>query len=103
MAVDPKFENQKSKIKNVVVLSGGMDSTLCATLAVRDFGAEHVAALHVSYGQRTETREQEAFTNICAKLHIDKRLFVRSRHLCTFPERPFSIHRRKLGRSSRCG
>ena len=81
MAVDPQFENQKSKIKNVVVLSGGMDSTLCATLAVRDFGAEHVAALHVSYGQRTETREQEAFTNICAKLHIHKRLFVRNQAL----------------------
>jgi 7-cyano-7-deazaguanine synthase len=81
LAADSQVSNQKSQIKNVVVLSGGMDSTLCATLAVRDFGAEHVAALHVSYGQRTETREQEAFTNICAKLHIDKRLFVRNQAL----------------------
>jgi len=81
LAVDSQFENQKPKIKNVVVLSGGMDSTLCATLAVRDFGAEHVAALHVSYGQRTETREQEAFTTICAKLHIEKRLMVRNQAL----------------------
>ncbi len=68
-------------IKNVVVLSGGMDSTVCATLAVRDFGPEHVAALHVSYGQRTETREQEAFTNICSRLGIEKRLFVRNQAL----------------------
>ena len=79
MAVDPEFE--KSKIKNVVVLSGGMDSTVCATLAVRDFGPEHVAALHVSYGQRTETREQKAFADVCAKLHIEKRLCVRNQAL----------------------
>jgi 7-cyano-7-deazaguanine synthase len=69
------------KIKNVVVLSGGMDSTLCATLAVRDFGAEHVAALHVSYGQRTETREQQAFTAICDRLGIQTRLMVRNQAL----------------------
>ncbi len=68
-------------IKTVVVLSGGMDSTVCATLAVRDFGAAGVAALHVSYGQRTETREQEAFTNICSRLGIEKRLFVRNQAL----------------------
>lgn len=81
MAVDSQIENQKSKIKNVVVLSGGMDSTLCATLAVRDFGAEHVAALHVSYGQRTEAREQKAFTSICDRLGIRTRLMVRNEAL----------------------
>lgn len=81
MAVDSQSENQKSKIKNVVVLSGGMDSTLCATLAVRDFGAPHVAALHVSYGQRTERREQQAFTFICDRLGISTRLMVRNQAL----------------------
>ena len=40
--------------KAVVCLSGGMDSTVCATLAARDFEAY---ALHFSYGQRTESRE----------------------------------------------
>lgn len=68
-------------INNVVVLSGGMDSTLCATMAVRDFGAASVAALHVSYGQRTEAREQQAFTDICDRLGIAKRLFVRNQAL----------------------
>ncbi len=41
----------------VVCLSGGMDSSVCAALAARDF---EVYALHFSYGQRTERRELEA-------------------------------------------
>ncbi len=52
----------------VVALSGGMDSCVCAALAVRDFGADATAALHVSYGQRTEGREQAAFQAICDRL-----------------------------------
>jgi 7-cyano-7-deazaguanine synthase len=81
LTLDSKSDDQKAKIKNLVVLSGGMDSTLCATLAVRDFGASHVAAVHVSYGQRTETREQEAFTAICERLGIMARLMVRNQAL----------------------
>lgn len=38
----------------VVCLSGGMDSTVCAALAARDYDAY---GLHFSYGQRTEARE----------------------------------------------
>jgi len=41
----------------VVCLSGGMDSTVCATLAARDYEAY---GLHFSYGQRTEARELAA-------------------------------------------
>src|SRR3569833_3018208 len=81
MTTEQEFSIHNSQFKTVVVLSGCMDSTVCAALAVRDFGSEHVAALHVSYGQRTEGREQEAFTNICAKLHIETRLFVRNQAL----------------------
>jgi len=58
-----------------------MDSTVCASLAVREKGAEHVAALHVSYGQRTEAREQRAFTEICDRLGIRRRLIVRNQAL----------------------
>jgi 7-cyano-7-deazaguanine synthase len=43
-----------SRPKAVVCLSGGMDSTVCAALAARDFEAYGV---HFSYGQRTEARE----------------------------------------------
>jgi len=59
----------------VVLLSGGMDSCVCAALAARDHDA---AAVHVSYGQRTETRERHAFEAICDRLGIQERLVVRN-------------------------
>ena len=62
----------------VVLLSGGMDSCVCAALAVRDY---ETAALHVSYGQRTEGREQESFEGICDRLGIRTRLIVRNEAL----------------------
>ncbi len=62
----------------VISLSGGMDSAVCAALAVRDAGADAVAALHISYGQRTEVREQIAFLAICERLGIHRRLVVRT-------------------------
>jgi len=43
--------------KAVVCLSGGMDSCVCAALAVRDYDT---FAIHFSYGQRTERRELES-------------------------------------------
>jgi 7-cyano-7-deazaguanine synthase len=70
-----------SSIQTVVTLSGGMDSTVCACLAVRQKGADRVAALHVSYGQRTEAREQRAFTEICDRLGIARRLIVHNQAL----------------------
>ncbi|HUK48856.1 MAG TPA: 7-cyano-7-deazaguanine synthase QueC [Terriglobales bacterium] len=62
----------------VVLLSGGMDSCVCAALANRDFEA---AALHISYGQRTEERERESFERICDRLGIRERLVVRNEAL----------------------
>ena len=52
-----------------------MDSCVCAALAVRDTDA---AALHISYGQRTEQREREAFHLICDRLGIANRMVVRN-------------------------
>jgi len=66
------------KSRAVVLLSGGMDSCVCAALAVRDCDA---AAVHVSYGQRTEARERRAFTEICERLGIRQRLVVRNEAL----------------------
>ena len=68
--------NASAKI--VVSLSGGMDSAVCAALAVHNYGAEQVAALHISYGQRTEAREQTAFLAICERLGIYRRLIMRT-------------------------
>src|SRR5579864_4753237 len=55
-----------------------MDSCVCAALAVRDYEA---AALHVSYGQRTEERERQSFLAICQRLKIHDRLMVRNEAL----------------------
>jgi 7-cyano-7-deazaguanine synthase len=52
-----------------------MDSGVCAALAARDTEA---AALHVSYGQRTEGRERKAFELICDRLGIRRRLVIRN-------------------------
>jgi len=62
----------------IVLLSGGMDSCVCAALAARDFDA---AAVHVSYGHRTEARERKAFLGICERLGIRDRLLVRNEAL----------------------
>src|SRR6516165_9099945 len=68
----------RSTIKAVVLLSGGMDSCVCAALAARDYEA---AAVHVSYGQRTEHRELQSFLGICDRLGISSRLVVRNEAL----------------------
>jgi len=64
--------------KAVVLLSGGMDSCVCAALAARDYDA---AAVHISYGQRTEERERESFLAVCQRLNIHDRLLVRNEAL----------------------
>jgi len=66
---------KSSKSRAVVLLSGGMDSCVCAALAARDFDA---AAVHVSYGQRTEERERRSFLAICERLKIRDKLLVRN-------------------------
>jgi len=55
-----------------------MDSCVCAALAARE---GETAALHVSYGQRTEKRELRAFSEICDRLKIRHRLTVRNEAL----------------------
>jgi len=67
-----------TKSSAVVLLSGGMDSCVCAALAARE---HDVAALHISYGQRTEERERRSFAAICERLGIRRRLVVRNEAL----------------------
>src|SRR5579859_1106689 len=67
-----------AKSRAIVLLSGGMDSCVCAALAAREFNA---AAVHISYGQRTEGRELHAFLAICDRLGIRDRLVVRNEAL----------------------
>jgi 7-cyano-7-deazaguanine synthase len=67
-----------AKSRAVVLLSGGMDSCVCAALAARDYDA---AAVHISYGQRTEERERQSFLAICRRLNIFDKLMVRNEAL----------------------
>ena len=67
-----------SNSRAVVLLSGGMDSCVCAALAARD---HKTAAVHVSYGQRTEERERKSFLAICQRLNIYDKLIVRNEAL----------------------
>lgn len=55
-----------------------MDSCVCAALAARD---DEPAAVHISYGQRTEERERQSFMAICQRLTILDRLMVRNEAL----------------------
>jgi 7-cyano-7-deazaguanine synthase len=70
--------DRKSRERAVVLLSGGMDSCVCAALAARDYDA---SALHVMYGQRTEERERRSFEAICDQLGIRRRLVIRNESL----------------------
>ncbi|MDA7816772.1 7-cyano-7-deazaguanine synthase QueC [Sulfurimonas sp.] len=56
--------------KAVCIMSGGMDSTLSAYMAINS-GYE-VIAVHFNYAQRTEKKELECFKKICNELNIEK-------------------------------
>jgi 7-cyano-7-deazaguanine synthase len=63
---------------SVVLVSGGMDS--CVTAAIAHSENERLAFLHVSYGQRTETRERKAFNDIANFYSVKDRLDVSIEH-----------------------
>ncbi len=63
----------------VVLLSGGMDSTVCTAIAKREYSK--VAALHLNYGQRTEARELASFQAICKHYGVSQQLVVDVQHL----------------------
>ena len=57
--------------KAVVILSGGMDSSLCAYIAKKQ-GYE-IIALHFNYFQRTQKRELKAFRDIVSSLGLQNK------------------------------
>jgi 7-cyano-7-deazaguanine synthase len=72
--------SKTQNIKAVVLLSGGMDSCVCAAIAVQAHGAKHVALLHAGYGQRTQKRELQAFESIADFYDVQHRLVVQLDH-----------------------
>jgi len=86
----------------VALVSGGMDSCVTAAIAVR----QHVSAafLHVSYGQRTESRERAAFEAIADHYGVERRLAVRLDLLAAvggscLTDRSIDVPRADLGRT----
>lgn len=63
----------------IVLMSGGMDSTVCAAIAIEQ--GFDVCALHVHYGQKTEKRESKAFNDVCEYYGIIQRLDIDISHL----------------------
>jgi 7-cyano-7-deazaguanine synthase len=66
-----------NRAKAVVLMSGGMDSCVTAAIASQDY---EIAALHASYGQRTERRELQCFQAIADHLGVAQRLAVSLDH-----------------------
>ena len=66
--------------KAVVLLSGGMDSCVCAAIARERHGAGNIALLHAGYGQRTERRERRAFDDIAEFYGVREQLVVQLDH-----------------------
>src|ERR1051326_7980752 len=62
----------------IVLVSGGMDSCVTAAMAAREC---ELALLHVSYGQRTERRELQAFNEIADFYGVRRRLTASIAHL----------------------
>ncbi len=62
----------------VVLASGGMDSAVTLAIAHGDY---RLAMLHVSYGQRTERRELEAFNALADFYRAERRFVARLEHL----------------------
>ena len=59
------------KKDTIVIHSGGMDSTLCLALAIREFGKKQVLSLGFNYGQRHHN-ELEAAQKICSDWGVDR-------------------------------
>jgi 7-cyano-7-deazaguanine synthase len=63
----------------VCLVSGGMDSGVTAALAQQQ--VQRLAFLHISYGQRTEARERQAFDALAEYYGVEQRLVVSLAHL----------------------
>lgn len=63
----------------IVLVSGGMDS--CVTAAIAAAENDSTAFLHISYGQRTESRERQAFNDIADFYGVANRLDVSIEYL----------------------
>jgi len=74
-----ELEHTEQRRLAVCLVSGGMDS--CVTAAIAHEENDALAFLHVSYGQRTEKRERDAFEAIADHYNVAARLVISFDHL----------------------
>ena len=84
----------------VVLMSGGMDSCVTAAIAA---GEGPIAALHASYGQRTEHRELQSFHALADHFGAVQRLAVRLDYFAeiggsSLTDRRLDVHEADLSR-----
>jgi 7-cyano-7-deazaguanine synthase len=65
---------EESRPRAVLCLSGGMDSSVCAALAARNYD---VFAVHFSYGQRTEARELRSAQEVARLVGVKELLHLK--------------------------
>lgn len=61
-------------MKALVLVSGGLDSSVALAMAVKNYGKENVTALSITYGQRHD-KETECAKEICE--HYDVPLYIK--------------------------
>jgi 7-cyano-7-deazaguanine synthase len=76
---EPALQTERGKQLAVCLVSGGLDS--CVSAAIANEENEELAFLHISYGQRTEKRERQAFVQIADYYLVKQRLMVSLEHL----------------------
>jgi len=75
---DASFIRHTSSLA-ICLVSGGMDS--CVTAAIARAENHELGFLHVSYGQRTEAREQRAFSDLADHFGVRNRLVASIEYL----------------------
>lgn len=87
--------------KALCIISGGMDSTLCAYLAKKQ--GYKIVALHFDYKQRTQSKERECFEKICEALKVHKSYilnadFIENIGANALTDTKFAIPKNELGK-----
>jgi 7-cyano-7-deazaguanine synthase len=79
--------------KAVVLVSGGMDSCVTATLASK---THELCLLHVTYGQRTAERERRAFEDVARALKARATMVIPIQHLTAIGGSSLTDHARDV-------
>jgi len=69
-------ESERVNGKAVVLLSGGMDSSICLCLAIEEFGRENVYPLCFTYGQKHQEQEVLAAIQVAYNLEVLDKLIT---------------------------